>query len=102
MDVVLGAAVTGPVARLALVDGSAGERREVIDQSTIDVEIRPRARTCRRRSSAPSGLLIEDGHRLAATRVCWSDTAAAGIAPDALAGWYFRRRRGVGVRRRAR
>ena len=72
MDVVLGAAVTGPVARLALVDGSAADRRDVIDQSTIELGSDPVPKL----AAAIVGtqrLLLEDGHRLAATRVCWSD-----------------------------
>ena len=40
MDVVLGVAVTGPVARVALV-GSTPGGPDVIDQSTVDVAENP-------------------------------------------------------------
>ncbi len=72
MDVVLGAAVTGPVARLALVDGSPGDSRDIIDHSTVDLGSDP-ARELADAIVGTQRLLIEDGHRLTATRVCWSD-----------------------------
>ncbi len=75
MDVVLGAAVTGPVARLALVDASSGQRREVVDQSTVDLGSDP-ARDLADAIVGTQRLLVEDGHRLAATRVCWADGSA--------------------------
>jgi hypothetical protein len=71
MDVVLGVAVTGPVARLALI-GSGAAGRDVIDQSVIDLADRP-IETLTRTVVGTNRLLADESHRLVATRLCWTD-----------------------------
>ena len=75
MDVVLGVAVTGPRARLALVGTGAGGA-DVIDESVVDLGDNP----MRKLTEAVVGtnrLLAGDNHRLLATRLCWSDSPAS-------------------------
>jgi hypothetical protein len=71
MDVVLGVAVTGPVARLALI-GSGAAGRDVIDQSVIDLADRP-IETLTETVVGTNRLLADESHRLVATRLCWTD-----------------------------
>ncbi|MCV7101396.1 hypothetical protein H7I01_13535, partial [Mycobacterium palustre] len=75
MDVVLGVAVTGPVARLALV-GSGGRGAEVIDQSTVDLAGNP-VDALTQTVAGTNRLLADENHRLVATRLCWDDAAQA-------------------------
>ena len=75
MDAVLGVAVTGPIARLALV-GSTPTGPDVIDQSTVDVTAHP----IEKLADTVVGthrLLTDENHRLVATGVCWSDQQLA-------------------------
>jgi hypothetical protein len=75
VDAVLGVAVTGPVARLALI-GSTPEGLDVIDQSTVDVAADP----VQKLTDTVLGthrLLADEHHRLVATGVCWSDQQLA-------------------------
>ncbi|ORA19649.1 hypothetical protein [Mycobacterium arosiense] len=74
MDVVLGVAVTGPVARLALV--GAGAQGEVIDQSVVDLADNPIG-TLTETVVGTNRLLADENHRLLGTRVCWTDHPAA-------------------------
>ncbi len=75
MDVVLGVAVTGPRARLALVGaGAAGS--DLIDESFVDLADNP----LRKLTDTVVGtdrLLAEENHRLLATRLCWSNPQEA-------------------------
>jgi hypothetical protein len=75
VDAVLGIAVTGPIARLALVAATpAGP--DVIDQSTVDVAAHP----IEKLTDTVVGthrLLADEHHRLVATGVCWSDQRLA-------------------------
>ncbi|OIN80341.1 hypothetical protein, partial [Mycobacterium malmoense] len=71
MDVVLGVAVTGPVARLALV-GPGARGADVIDQSVVDVADDPVDKLTET-VAGTSRLLAGENHRLVATRLCWSD-----------------------------
>jgi hypothetical protein len=75
MDVVLGVAVTGPVARLALV-GSGARGAEVIDQSAVDLADNP-IETLTQTVAGTNRLLADENHRLVATRLCWDDAAQA-------------------------
>jgi len=70
MDVVLGVAVTGPVARLALV--GAGAAHDVIDQSVVDLADHP-IETLTQTVVGTNRLLADESHRLVATRLCWTD-----------------------------
>lgn len=74
MDVVLGVAVTGPVARLALV--GPGAQGEVIDQSVVDLADNPIG-TLTETVVGTNRLLADENHRLIGTRVCWPDNPAA-------------------------
>ncbi|ATA29650.1 hypothetical protein MLM_3771 [Mycobacterium lepraemurium] len=69
MDVVLGVAVTGTVARLALV-GSWGT--DVIDQSVVDLADNP-IETLTETVVGTNRLLAGENHRLVGTRLCWTD-----------------------------
>ena len=71
MDVVLGVAVTGRVAQLALV-GSASVGHDVIDQSVVDLADNPIAKLTET-VVGTNRLLADENHRLVATRLCWSD-----------------------------
>ncbi|GAA4291286.1 hypothetical protein [Mycobacterium paraffinicum] len=79
MDVVLGVAVTGPVARLALV----GPGADVIDQSVVDLEENPVGKLTET-VVGTNRLLADENHRLVGTRVCWSDDPRAGQLRQAL------------------
>ena len=82
MDVVLGVAVTGRVARLALVEAAA-HGDAVIDQSTVDLAGNPVAELTET-IVGTSRLLADEGHRLVATRLCWSDRYRADQLKQAL------------------
>ncbi|MGZ4585102.1 MAG: hypothetical protein ACXVYI_12280, partial [Mycobacterium sp.] len=82
MDVVLGVAVTGPVARLALV-GPGAQGADVIDQSVVDLEENPVGKLAET-VVATNRLLADENHRLVGTRVCWSDDPRAGQLRQAL------------------
>ena len=71
MDVVLGVAVTGPVARLALV-GPGAQGGDVIDQSVVNLEEDPVGKLTET-VIGTNRLLADENHRLVGTRVCWSD-----------------------------
>jgi hypothetical protein len=73
MDVVLGVAVSGPVARLALV-GSGAQGADVIDQSVVDVADNPIEKLTET-VVGTHRLLTDQNHRLTATRLCWTDDA---------------------------
>lgn len=75
MDVVLGVAVTGPVARVALV-GSETQGADVIDQSVIDLAEDPIG-TLTETVVGTSRLLADENHRLVGTRLCWPDDPQA-------------------------
>ncbi|HEX5252645.1 MAG TPA: hypothetical protein VFW69_02010 [Mycobacterium sp.] len=75
MDVVLGVAVTGPVARLALV-GSGAQGADVIDQSVVDLADNPIG-TLTETVVGTNRLLAGENHQLVGTRVCWTDHPAA-------------------------
>lgn len=75
MDVVLGVAVTGPVARLALV-GSGAQGTDVIDQSVVDLADNPIG-TLTETVVGTNRLLVGENHHLVGTRVCWTDHPAA-------------------------
>ncbi|OBF95126.1 hypothetical protein A5773_14900 [Mycobacterium sp. 852014-52450_SCH5900713] len=79
MDVVLGVAVTGPVARLALV----GPGADVIDQSVVDLDENPVGKLTET-VVGTNRLLADENHRLVSTRVCWSDDPRAGQLRQAL------------------
>ncbi|WP_322858669.1 hypothetical protein U8D42_18485 [Mycobacterium europaeum] len=82
MDVVLGVAVTGPVARLALV-GPGARGADVIDQSVVNLEDNPVAKLTET-VVGTNRLLADENHRLVGTRVCWSDDPRAGQLRQAL------------------
>lgn len=74
MDVALGVSVVGLSARLALVDMSGSNN--VIDQSVV--ELTGGADDLLRTTIAGTHRqLVEGGHRLVATRICWQDADAA-------------------------
>ncbi|MBV8785099.1 MAG: hypothetical protein JOZ00_00235 [Mycobacterium sp.] len=75
MDVVLGVAVTGPVARLALLD-PGGRGAGVIDQSVVDLEDNPVGKLTET-VVGTNRLLADENHRLVGTRVCWPDDSRA-------------------------
>jgi hypothetical protein len=75
MDVVLGVAVTGPVARLALV-GSGAQGTDVIDQSVVDLADNPIG-TLTETVVGTNRLLAGENHHLVGTRLCWTDHPAA-------------------------
>jgi hypothetical protein len=82
MDVVLGVAVTGPVARLALIGAGAGGS-DVIDQSVVDLANNP----IEQLTEAVVGtnrLLATENHRLVGTRLCWTDHPSADQLRQAL------------------
>ena len=82
MDVVLGVAVTGPVARLALV-GPGPQGADVIDQSVVNLEENPVGKLTET-VVGTNRLLADENHRLIGTRVCWSDDPRAGQLRQAL------------------
>jgi hypothetical protein len=71
LDVVLGVAVTGRVAQLALV-GSAAAGHDVVDQSVVDLADNP-VEKLTETVVGTNRLLADENHRLVATRLCWSD-----------------------------
>lgn len=75
MDVVLGVAVTGPVARVALV-GAGTHGADVIDQSVIDLAEDPIG-TLTETVVGTNRLLADENHRLIGTRLCWPDDPKA-------------------------
>jgi hypothetical protein len=75
VDAVLAVAVTGSVARLALV-GSTPEGLDVIDQSMVDLAVDPVEKLADTVVGTPR-LLTEEHHRLVASGVCWSDQQLA-------------------------
>jgi hypothetical protein len=75
MDVVLGVAVTGPVARLALLGPGAGGT-DVIDQSVVDLEGNPVGKLTET-VVGTNRLLADENHRLVGTRLCWPDDSRA-------------------------
>ena len=83
MDVVLGVAVTGSVARLALL-GPDGEGNDVIDQSVVDLEDNPVGKLTET-VVGTNRLLADESHRLVGTRLCWTDHPRAEQLRRALA-----------------
>ncbi|WP_297700571.1 hypothetical protein [Mycobacterium sp.] len=75
MDVVLGVAVTGPVARLALL-GPGARGADVIDQSVVDLADNP-VGTLTETVVGTNRLLADEDHRLVGTRLCWADEPRA-------------------------
>jgi hypothetical protein len=75
-------AVTGPVARLALL-GSDGH--DVLDESVLDVSSAPTEKLTSTIVGTHQSLTGTD-HRLAATRVCWPDDGQAQTLRASLAG----------------
>jgi len=75
MDVVLGVAVTGPVARLALL-GPGAQGADVIDQSVVDLADNP-VGTLTETVVGTNRLLADEDHRLVGTRLCWADDPRA-------------------------
>ncbi|OCB33665.1 hypothetical protein A5675_21460 [Mycobacterium malmoense] len=82
MDVVLGVAVMGPVARLALV-GPGARGADVIDQSVVDLQDNPVGKLTET-VVGTNRLLADENHRLVGTRVCWNDDLRAGQLRQAL------------------
>ncbi|RRR40030.1 hypothetical protein EHH44_21085, partial [Mycolicibacter terrae] len=71
MDVALGVSVTGALARLALVESDAyGDA--VLDESMLDLTQDP-VGTLAETVTGTHRMLADEGHRLAATRLCWPD-----------------------------
>lgn len=71
MDVALGVSVTGALARLALVESDAyGDA--VLDESLLDLTQNP-VELLAETVTGTQRALAEQGHRLAATRLCWPD-----------------------------
>ena len=82
MDLALGVAVAGPVARLALIESGTGGHG-VIDESVVDLAEDPIARLTET-VVGTNRSLADQYHRLVSTRLCWSDqrradSAAAGV-----------------------
>ena len=75
MDLALGVAVAGPVARLALIESGTGGHG-VIDESVVDLGEDPISRLTET-VVGTSHSLAEQYHRLVGTRVCWSDQGRA-------------------------
>ena len=71
MDLALGVAVDGPVARLALIETGNGAHG-VIDESVVDLAEDPIARLTET-VVGTSRSLSDQFHRLVATSLCWSD-----------------------------
>ena len=72
MDVALGVSITGALARLALVE-SDGYGDAVLDESMLDLTRDP-VETLTDTVIGTHRTLAQEGHRLAATRLCWSDS----------------------------
>src|SRR5579875_2461179 len=75
MDVTLGVAVSGPVARLALV-GSGADGNALIDESVVDLGSDAVDKLAETVVGTHRMLAAED-HRLVGTRLCWSDQTQA-------------------------
>jgi len=71
VDLALGIAVDGPLARLALIETGNGAHG-VIDESVVDLAEDPIARLTET-VVGTSRSLADQYHRLVATRLCWSD-----------------------------
>jgi hypothetical protein len=71
VDLALGVAVAGPVARFALIESGNGSYG-VIDESVVDLAEDPIARLTET-VVGTSRSLADQYHRLVATRLCWSD-----------------------------
>ncbi len=82
MDVVLGVAVTGPVARLALV-GTGADVSGVIDQSVVDLANNP-VEQLLETVVGTNRMLAGENHRLVGTRLCWTDNPKADRLRQAL------------------
>jgi hypothetical protein len=80
MDLALGVAVAGPVARLALIESGA---HSVIDESVVDLAVDPIEKLTET-VVGTNRLLADQDHRLVATRLCWSDLRRAGQLRQAL------------------
>jgi hypothetical protein len=74
-------AVTGAVARLALIDASTPD--SVLDESVVDVSAEPTQRLAATVAGTDRSLSA-GGHRLAATGVCWADHDQSRALSDAL------------------
>ena len=82
MDLALGVAVAGPVARLALIEPGSGGHG-VIDESVVDLAEDPIARLTET-VVGTNRSLADQYHRLVATRLCWSDQRRANQLRQAL------------------
>ncbi|MGC2655564.1 MAG: hypothetical protein WA317_18635, partial [Mycobacterium sp.] len=82
MDLALGVAVAGPVARLALLD-SGPDGQGVLDESVVDLAGDPIA-ALTETVVGTNRSLTDQYHRLVATRLCWSDPRRAGQLRQAL------------------
>ncbi len=82
MDLALGVAVAGPVARLALIESGTGSHG-VIDESVVDLAEDPIARLTET-VVGTNRSLADQYHRLVATRLCWSDQRRANQLRQAL------------------
>ena len=80
MDVALGVAVTGPSARLALLDFDSGD---VLDESDFELSSDP-AGQLHTTIAGTHHSLRESDHRLVATRLCWEDEDQAGRLAQSL------------------
>ncbi|MDT5346543.1 MAG: hypothetical protein QOE52_5727, partial [Mycobacterium sp.] len=82
MDLALGVAVAGPVARLALIE-SAADGHGVIDESIVVLAEDPIA-SLTETVIGTDRSLADQYHRLVATRLCWSDQGRANQLRQAL------------------
>jgi hypothetical protein len=82
VDLALGVAVAGPVARLTLIESGTGGQ-DVIDESIVDLAGDPIARLTET-VVGTNRSLAEQYHRLVATRLCWSDQRGANQLRQAL------------------
>ena len=76
MDVVLGVAVTGRVARLAMIDTSASDA-EVLDQYALDLADDDPTTDLADTIVGTYRAVAESGNRVAATRLCLPDSSQA-------------------------
>ncbi|MFZ1174795.1 MAG: hypothetical protein WAO15_00640, partial [Mycobacterium sp.] len=82
MDVVLGVAVTGPVARVALL-GPGARGADVLDQSVVDLGDNP-VEKLTETVVGTNRLLAGENHHLVGTRLCWADDPQAARLRQAL------------------
>ncbi|HEU4361937.1 MAG TPA: hypothetical protein VFR27_10560, partial [Mycobacterium sp.] len=82
MDVALGVAVTGPLARLTLVESGPGSPA-VLDQSVLDVASAP-VEALTETVVGTHRMLASEGHRLVATQLYWPDSRSADDLRQAL------------------